>query len=103
MDPASLVAVAITGRCGGLRPLDASADASSLHPLAHDENVDITWAEMKVGPFADPDAFAAHVGDLAADPKRAFFAVESAEGKVVGWLCLMEARPAQGLHAGLLG
>ncbi len=87
------VAAVINGRHGSLRPLDAS-DASMLYRRSHDENVAATWAEMKVGPFADEAAFAGHVDDLVSDPKRAFFAVVDLQGDILGWLCLMEARVA---------
>lgn len=87
------VATVIGGRHGSLRPLEAS-DAVTLYRLSHDENVAATWAEMKVGPFADETAFAAHVDALVSDPKRAFFAVVDLRGAVLGWLCLMEARAA---------
>lgn len=53
-----------------------------------------TWVDMKVGPFATEQAFTKHVAALLADPKRAFFAVDGPDGKALGWLCLMEARPA---------
>ncbi|MEO5324690.1 GNAT family protein [Mesorhizobium sp. CC13] len=87
------VATVIDGRHGRLRPLGV-ADAPALYRLSHDGNVVATWAEMKVGPFADEAAFATHVNDLLADPKRAFFAVVDLQGAVLGWLCLMEARVA---------
>lgn len=87
------VAAVINGRHGSLRPLDAS-DASMLYRRSHDENVAATWAEMKVGPFADEAAFAGHFDGLVSDPKRAFFAVVDLQGDILGWLCLMEARVA---------
>jgi RimJ/RimL family protein N-acetyltransferase len=87
------VAAVINGRHGSLRPLGAS-DASTLYRHSHDDNVATTWAEMKVGPFADEAAFARHIDDLVSDPKRAFFGVVDLEGAILGWLCLMEARAA---------
>jgi RimJ/RimL family protein N-acetyltransferase len=88
------VATVVAGRYGGLRPLYAQSDASVLYRLSHDMNIGPTWTEMKVGPFADEGAFATHVAELVADPKRAFFAVIDREETVLGWLCLMEARLA---------
>lgn len=88
------VATIVAGRHGGLRPLNDQTDASVLYRLSHDENIGATWTEMKVGPFADEAAFAAHVAELVADPKRAFFAVIDRQGAVLGWLCLLEARVA---------
>ena len=49
---------------------------------------------MKVGPFATEQAFTEHVVALVADPKRAFLTVDGPDGKALGWLCLMEAKPA---------
>ena len=43
-----------------------------------------TWTERKVGPFPDEAAFVAHVAELVADPKRAFFAVTDTEDAVLG-------------------
>lgn len=90
------VATDLQGRSGSLRPLNVDTDARALYPLSHDEHVGPTWVEMKVGPFADDAAFAAHVAELVGDPKRAFFAVVDPTGTVLGWLCLMEARPTHG-------
>jgi RimJ/RimL family protein N-acetyltransferase len=87
-------AVVLVGRWGSLRPLDAERDASCLYPLSHDEHTNATWVDMKVGPFASKQAFADHVAELVADQKRAFFAVAGLDDKPLGWLCLMEARPA---------
>ncbi|MET3590795.1 RimJ/RimL family protein N-acetyltransferase [Mesorhizobium shonense] len=88
------VAVVLEGRWGRLRPLDAERDAARLYRLSHDEHTEATWVDMKVGPFATEQAFAEHVAALVADPKRAFFAVDGPDGEALGWLCLMEARPA---------
>jgi RimJ/RimL family protein N-acetyltransferase len=86
------VATMVRGNSGGLRPLNPQMDAAVLYRLSHGENVDETWAEMKVGPFADEDAFAVHVAELASDPKRAFFSIIDIGEAVLGWLCLMEAK-----------
>ncbi|RWD97529.1 GNAT family protein [Mesorhizobium sp.] len=88
------VAVVLEGRWGRLRPLDAERDAARLYRLSHDEHTEATWVDMKVGPFATEQTFAEHVAALVADPKRAFFAVDGPDGEALGWLCLMEARPA---------
>ncbi|MEO7222828.1 MAG: GNAT family protein [Devosia sp.] len=82
----------VEGRWGRLRPL-VSSDVASLYRLQHDESEDSTWREMKVGPFANQVAFAAHVDELLADPHRAFFAIASKDDAPLGWLCLMEAQP----------
>lgn len=87
-------AVVLVGRWGRLRPLDAERDTSCLYLLSHDEHTNATWVDMKVGPFASEQAFAGHVAELVADKKRAFFAVAGLDDKPLGWLCLMEAKPA---------
>ena len=85
-------ACVIEGRWGRLRPLDPATDAVAIYALSHDAAVDLTWREMKVGPFADKAAFVDHVGQLVADEKRAFFAVTGPDDMPLGWMCLMEAR-----------
>lgn len=87
-------ATTIRGRWGGLRPLDAGRDAARLHPLFHDVQVAESWREMKVGPFDDAVDFRAHVDDLVADRRRAFFAIVRDDDAALGWLCLMEAHGA---------
>ncbi|TIX44280.1 MAG: GNAT family N-acetyltransferase [Mesorhizobium sp.] len=84
----------MNGHWGRLRPLDAVTDAVPLYGLSHDDQTQATWVDMKVGPFASEQAFADHVAELVADKKRVFFAVSTDDGLPVGWLCLMEARPA---------
>lgn len=83
----------LRGRWGMLRPLEANRDAVRLFELTHDKYTAETWAEMKVGPFESLDAFRAHVDELVADSKRAFYAVVANDGDALGWLCLMEAQP----------
>lgn len=95
--PPSLVSVkqqarVIEGRWGRLRPLDPASHAMHIHRLSHDDAVELTWREMKVGPFPDAEAFATHVGQLVADENRAFFALTDLEDHPLGWMCLMEAR-----------
>ena len=82
----------IEGNWGRLRPLAASTDAPSIFALSHDDSRDVTWREMKVGPFADETAFVSHVTELVNDGKRAFFAVTDLEDRPLGWMCLMEAK-----------
>ena len=86
------VACSIDGVWGSLRPLDAASDAAAIYRLSHDAETETTWREMKVGPFADESAFTCHVGQLARDDKRAFFAVTGRDGGPLGWMCLMEVR-----------
>jgi RimJ/RimL family protein N-acetyltransferase len=88
------LALVLEGHSGRLRPLDAGRDTAPLFRLSHDEHTDATWVDMKVGPFTTEQAFADHLAELVADRKRAFFAVADPEDSALGWLCLMEARPA---------
>lgn len=82
----------IEGRWGRLRPLDPVSDALAIHRLSHDDAVELTWREMKVGPFPNVGVFTDHVSELVADEKRAFFALTDLEDRPLGWMCLMEAR-----------
>lgn len=91
----SLASVELSGRWGLLRPLAVGNDSASIYALSHDSSVELTWRQMKVGPFGDPAMFDAHVRELVADPYRAFFTVVTPDNEAVGWLCLMEA---QGEH-----
>jgi RimJ/RimL family protein N-acetyltransferase len=88
--PARLIA----GNWGQLRPLDADGDAAELYRLTHGDAKDALWADMKLGPFHDLDAFRAHLHDLVADRSRTFFAIAAPTGAPLGWLCLMEVQPA---------
>lgn len=91
----SLASVELSGRWGVLRPLAVGADSASIYALSHDSSVELTWRQMKVGPFGDQATFDAHVRELVSDPYRAFFTVVTPDNEAVGWLCLMEA---QGEH-----
>jgi RimJ/RimL family protein N-acetyltransferase len=77
-----------------LRPLDCSRDAAPLFAFTHGPEMEATWKEMKVGPFATAQAFAEHVAELEADPHRAFFTVLGPDDMPLGWLCLMEGAAA---------
>lgn len=87
-----LASVELSGRWGLLRPLAVGPDSASIYALSHDSSVELTWRQMKVGPFGDLTAFDAHVNELVSDPYRAFFTVVTPDDEAVGWLCLMEAR-----------
>lgn len=87
-------AVTLPGRWGSLRPLDTAGDASELYRLTHGVYAAETWAQMKVGPFADEAAFRVHLEELAEDRSRSFFTIAGPGGAPLGWLCLMETQPA---------
>nr|WP_246680288.1 GNAT family protein [Mesorhizobium sp. 10.2.3] len=82
----------LTGSHISLVPL-CSEDADDIFRLTHAGERDEIWAEMKVGPFDGVESFRAHVRDLLSDQSRTFLTLRTAAGPV-GWLCLMEARPA---------
>ena len=69
-------------------------DADEIFRLTHAGERDDIWAEMKVGPFDRVQSFRAHVSDLLDDQSRTFLTLRTAAAGPVGWLCLMEARPA---------
>ena len=86
----NLHAQSIDGIWTRLRPLDCGRDAGPLFAFTHGPEMEPTWKEMKVGPFATAQSFADHVAELEADPHRAFFTVLRHDDVPLGWLCLME-------------
>ena len=86
-----LIACKLAGQWGSLRPLSLERDGARLYALAHGTEAEVTWREMKVGPFADEAAFMAHISELSTDSTRAFFVIAGPEVDALGWLCLMEA------------
>jgi len=90
----SLASVALSGRWGSLRPLEIGRDSAGIYALSHDGSCELTWREMKVGPFSSLAAFDDHVGELVSDPCRAFFVVVTPDDQAVGWLCLMDGQAA---------
>lgn len=89
-----LSATYLPGRWGSLRPLDTERDARRIYAQTHGAEIEPTWVEMKVGPFPTEAEFVAHVAELVADRKRAFFAVVGPDDEAQGWMCLMEASAA---------
>lgn len=86
-----LNATRLRGIWGSLRPLNVERDAARIYAQTHGAEIAPTWQEMKVGPFPAEADFVAHVAELVADRKRAFFAVVGPDDAAQGWLCLMEA------------
>lgn len=86
----TLSSVELRGTWGLLRPLCVGPDSASIFTLSHDASTELTWQEMKVGPYPTLAAFNDHVSELVSDPHRAFFVVVTPSGQAVGWLCLME-------------
>ncbi|WP_192362653.1 GNAT family N-acetyltransferase [Mesorhizobium mediterraneum] len=86
-------AVTLLGNHVSLAPLGPE-DADDIFRLTHAGERDAIWAEMKVGPFDSVESFWAHVGELLNDRSRTFLTLRTSAAGRVGWLCLMEARPA---------
>jgi RimJ/RimL family protein N-acetyltransferase len=87
-------ATTLTGNHVDLAPL-CLEDADDIFRLTHARERDEIWSEMKVGPFDGIESFRAHVGGLLNDQSRTFLTLRTkAAAEPVGWLCLMEARPA---------
>ena len=71
----------IEGRWGRLRPLDPVSDALAIHRLSHDDAVELTWREMKVGPHA---TFGLPKGLAANDVRIVAFVQEQKSRRIVG-------------------
>ncbi|PZQ85414.1 MAG: GNAT family N-acetyltransferase [Ancylobacter novellus] len=89
-----LTSVELFGRWGSLRPLAIGRDSASIYSLSHDSSCELTWRQMKVGPFSSLSAFDDHVKELVSDQYRAFFVVVTPDDQAVGWLCLMDGQEA---------
>ncbi len=90
----TLISIELSGRWGALRPLAIGRDSANIYELSHDSSCDVTWRQMKVGPFPNLTAFDDHVKELVSDPNRAFFVVVTPDDRAVGWLCLMDGQAA---------
>ena len=88
----TLLSIELPGTWGSLRPLSVGPDSASIFALSHDASAELTWQEMKVGPYPNVAAFNDHVSELVSDPYRAFFVVVTPHNQAVGWLCLMEGQ-----------
>lgn len=86
-------ATTLTGNHVNLAPL-CLEDADDIFRLTHARERDEIWAEMKVGPFDGIESFRAYVGGMLNDQSRTFLTLRTKAAGPVGWLCLMEARPA---------
>ncbi len=85
-------AVTLKGRFGTLERLNAARHGTDLWEAlrGHDD----VWAYLPAGPFADQAAFSAAIAAYEHSTERIFYAVLDASGRTVGFLALMEIRPA---------
>jgi RimJ/RimL family protein N-acetyltransferase len=91
--PASMPGdVTLTGRFGRLERLNAARHGADLWDAVRDR-ADI-WDYMPAGPFNDAASFADYMKHCEANKERIFYTVLDRSGRAVGFLALMEIRPA---------
>jgi RimJ/RimL family protein N-acetyltransferase len=84
--------VSLYGRFGMLERIKATRHAADLWQAVRGRN-DI-WDYMPAGPFADEAAFSAYVAACEHNKERIFYTVLNRAGHALGFLALMEIRPA---------
>ncbi len=85
--------VTLSGRFGSVSRLDASRDAGDLWQALHGR--DDVWTYISThGPFADEDTFAAWLAERELSNDPYFYTVRDTAGRALGFLTLMEIRPA---------
>jgi RimJ/RimL family protein N-acetyltransferase len=84
--------VTLQGRFGRLERINAARHGSDLWQAVRGR--DDIWDYMPAGPFADAAAFAAYVVACEQNKERIFYTVLDREGRALGFLALMEIRPA---------
>lgn len=85
-------AVTLKGRFGTVERIDAARHSTDLWQAVrgHDE----IWDYIPAGPFADQESFNAYVVECERNKERIFYTVLDRDGRAVGFLALMEIRPA---------
>jgi RimJ/RimL family protein N-acetyltransferase len=81
-----------TGRFGTVERINAARHTANLWAAVR-ERPEI-WDYMPAGPFADAQSFADYVVACEHNKERIFYAVLDRNGRAVGFLALMEIRPA---------
>ena len=84
--------VTLRGRYGSIERLSAARHRSALWTAMRGH--DTIWAYLPAGPFADQVEFDAYIAACEDNKERIFYAVIDAGGRAVGFLSLMEIRPA---------
>jgi RimJ/RimL family protein N-acetyltransferase len=84
--------VTLTGRFGTLERIDAVRHGADLWDAVRD-HADI-WYYMPAGPFADAASFQDYVKQCESNRERIFYTVLQPDGRAVGFMALMEIRPA---------
>jgi RimJ/RimL family protein N-acetyltransferase len=84
--------VTLSGRFGRVERIDAARHTADLWAAVKDRP-DI-WDYIPAGPFADASAFADYVAACERNKERYFYTVVDRGGRAVGFLALMEIRPA---------
>lgn len=83
------------GRVVRLEPLNAAAHAAALYSGSHGNGKEALWRYLFDGPFADEQAFTAHIERFAVQQDQIFFAiVEQATGLAVGFASYLRIEPA---------
>jgi RimJ/RimL family protein N-acetyltransferase len=85
-------AVTLQGRFGTVERINAARHGADLWQAVrgHDE----IWDYIPAGPFADQKSFNDYVVDCERNKERIFYTVLDRDGRAVGFLSLMEIRPA---------
>jgi len=84
--------VTLAGRFGTVERLNAARHAADLWQAVRGR--DDIWDYLPAGPFADAAAFSDYVAACENNKERYFYAVVDKSGRAVGFLALMEIRPA---------
>ncbi len=84
--------VTLRGRYGTVERLSAGRHRAALWMALRGH--DAVWTYLAPGPFADQAAFDANIAECEDNKERIFYAVVDAGGRAVGFLSLMEIRPA---------
>jgi RimJ/RimL family protein N-acetyltransferase len=85
-------AVTFNGRYGSVERLSAARHGPGL--IAALRGHDQVWTYIPFGPFADDAGLAAYIEACERNEQRIFYAVVDKAGRAVGFLALMEIRPA---------
>ncbi|MBM3526722.1 MAG: GNAT family N-acetyltransferase [Alphaproteobacteria bacterium] len=84
--------ITLTGRFGSLERTNAAQHGADLWDAVRG-HIEI-WDYMPAGPYADAASFTAYVKQCETSKERIFYSVLQPDGRAVGFLALMEIRPA---------